>query len=138
MAHFTRPQKVLFKHCDPAGIVFYPRFFEMINDTVESFFDEILGWPFEAIHPEAAVPTAAFNVAFKAPCRHGDQLDFTLTVQAIGRSSLSLRIEAVANRETRLQADQTLVHTGSTGRPAAWPSNIRKQIEALLAGPEGS
>ncbi|MEL6103010.1 MAG: acyl-CoA thioesterase, partial [Pseudomonadota bacterium] len=22
-------QKVLFKHCDPAGIVFYPRYFEM-------------------------------------------------------------------------------------------------------------
>ena len=34
---FTLTQKVLFKHCDPAGIVFYPRYFEMINDCVEAF-----------------------------------------------------------------------------------------------------
>ena len=136
MAHFTRPQKVLFKHCDPAGIVFYPRYFEMINDTVEAFFDEVLGWPFEEIHPQAAVPTAAFNVVFKAPCRHGDQLEFTLTVRTIGRTSLSLRIEAAGNGGIRLQADQTLVHTGSTGKPAAWPAKIRDRIEALLAAPE--
>jgi 4-hydroxybenzoyl-CoA thioesterase len=45
MMLFSINQKVLFKHCDPAGIVFYPRYFEMINDCVEAFFDEI-GTPF--------------------------------------------------------------------------------------------
>jgi 4-hydroxybenzoyl-CoA thioesterase len=24
-------QKVLFRHCDPAGIVFFPRYFEMVR-----------------------------------------------------------------------------------------------------------
>ena len=27
-----------FRHCDPAGIVFYPRYFEMMNDAIEIFF----------------------------------------------------------------------------------------------------
>lgn len=38
---FTFTQKVLFKHCDPAGIVFYPRYFEIINDCIEAFFEQI-------------------------------------------------------------------------------------------------
>ena len=32
---FVFPQKVRFQHCDPAGIVFYPRYFEMLNTTIE-------------------------------------------------------------------------------------------------------
>ena len=31
---FTTQRKVRFQHCDPAGIVFYPRYFEMINSVV--------------------------------------------------------------------------------------------------------
>ena len=38
-------RKVLFKHCDPAGIVFHPRYFETVNDCVAAFFDA-LGDPF--------------------------------------------------------------------------------------------
>ena len=53
--HFTYKQKVLFKHCDPAGIVFYPRFFEMINDAVEALFSDVLNWPFEYL---VALPSA--------------------------------------------------------------------------------
>ena len=39
---FTTTRKVRFEHCDPAGIVFYPRYFEMINGTVEDWFEEDL------------------------------------------------------------------------------------------------
>lgn len=134
MAHFSRPQKVQFKHCDPAGIVFYPRYFEMINDTVEAFFEEVLHWPFEEIHPEAAVPTAAFNVAFKAPCRHGDRLVFTLDVEKTGRSSLTLKIEALCGGEVRLSAVQTLVRVDGDGRPAPWPQVVRGRLLALNGG----
>ena len=41
-AAFTYEEKVLFRHCDPAGIVFFPRYFEMINDCVEYFFADTL------------------------------------------------------------------------------------------------
>ena len=30
---------IRFRHCDPAGIVFYPRFIEMAHSVVEDFFD---------------------------------------------------------------------------------------------------
>ena len=33
---FTKQEKIKFKHVDYAGIVFYPRFLEMLNDLVEA------------------------------------------------------------------------------------------------------
>ena len=46
---FLHPQAVLFRHCDPAGIVFYPRYFEMLNDCVEAFLDTELGIPVDIL-----------------------------------------------------------------------------------------
>ena len=37
MKVFSFSQDIGFRHCDPAGIVFYPRYFEMMNDAVELF-----------------------------------------------------------------------------------------------------
>ncbi|MBY0236971.1 MAG: acyl-CoA thioesterase, partial [Burkholderiaceae bacterium] len=37
---FERRELVRFGHCDPAGIVFYPRYFEMLNALVEDWFTQ--------------------------------------------------------------------------------------------------
>lgn len=132
--HFQFPQKVLFKHCDPAGIVFYPRFFEMINDAVEAMFSDALGWPFEDIHPDQGVPTASISVQFKAPCRHGDQLMLAIEIKAIGTSSLTLKTRATAPDQLRFEADHTLVCVGADGRPTAWPDDMRHKITGLMEG----
>ena len=39
---FTKKEKVRFQHVDYAGIVFYPRFLEMLNNLVEDFYEEAL------------------------------------------------------------------------------------------------
>lgn len=130
--HFSFPQKVLFKHCDPAGIVFYPRFFEMINDAVEALFSAALDWPFETIHPQHGVPTAEFNVRFKAACRHGDALVLGIELTRLGRSSLSLRTVARRDAEVCFEADQVLVCVDQDGRPTPWPEDVRAKINALM------
>ena len=124
---FTWPQKVLFKHCDPAGIVFYPRYFEMVNDLIEAWF-EAIGHPFEDLHREGGVPTAAIEVAFRAPSRHGDRLEWRLTPGAPGRASIPMEFEAVAGPETRLTGRSTLVHVGADGRPLPWPDALRAAL----------
>ena len=48
--YFTKQEKVRFKHVDYAGIVFYPRFLEMLNDLVEDWFEEAFDRPFSKIH----------------------------------------------------------------------------------------
>ena len=34
MKRFRQSQEITFRQCDPAGIVFYPRYFEMMNDVI--------------------------------------------------------------------------------------------------------
>lgn len=128
---FTVSQKVLFKHCDPAGIVFYPRIFEMLNDAVEALFADALDWPFETLHQSHAVPTATINMDFRAPSRHGDQLELVLAITRLGRSSLGLATTAHCDGELRFEATQTLVFIGPDGRPQPWPTEKLDRMTAL-------
>lgn len=128
---FEFQQKVLFKHCDPAGIVFYPRYFEMVNDCVEAFFDDVLGHPFETLHTDGGVPTAQIEARFAAPSRHGDQLVLRLTVTRLGRTSANYRITAHAGDDLRFETRATLVNVGGDGRPTPWPAEIAQKLKNL-------
>jgi 4-hydroxybenzoyl-CoA thioesterase len=130
---FRFEQKILFKHCDPAGIVFYPRYFEMMNDAVEAWFDEALGLPFEAMHAETGVPTVTISADFTAPSRHGDRLVIELAPTRLGGTSVDLTLTAACGGETRFVARLTLVHvTLATMRPARWPEPQRGLIAAAI------
>lgn len=128
---FTIEQKVLFKHCDPAGIVFYPRYFEMMNDCVEAFFDAI-GAPFEVLHKTDAVPTAQIETTFHSPSRHGDLLTISLSVTRIGGASLNLLIEAHCADAPRFTTKSTLVYINLEGRSQRWPDPIRTALTPYL------
>ncbi len=128
---FELTQKVLFKHCDPAGIVFFPRYFEMMNDCVEAFFDQELDWPFEVLLRDAGVPTAQMATRFTAPSRHGEHLTLGLWVIRVGDSSLTYRMTAHCSAELRFETDATLVHVDASGRSQAWPVRIAEKLKAL-------
>lgn len=124
---FEFPQKVLFKHCDPAGIVFYPRYFEMLNDCVEAFFDHI-GFPFEDMHRHGGVPTVQIDTVFYAPSKHGDHLTLFLHATKLGNSSLGLSFEVFCGDEKRLSARSTLVNINQHTRPQNWSDPMRSAL----------
>jgi 4-hydroxybenzoyl-CoA thioesterase len=129
-------QKVLFKFCDPAGIVFFPRYFEMINDCVEGFFDEAIGFPFEKLLEIGGVPTAEISTRFRAPSRHGDMLTISLGSERLGRSSLGLSIVGTCDGETRFESTSTLVFVDRSGKPTRWPEAVRDKLNAYVKGPQ--
>ena len=131
MMQFSINQKVLFRHCDPAGIVFYPRYFEIINDCVEAFFDEI-GTPFETLHLTAAIPTVQISTTFHAPSRHGDQLGITLEVLHIGKTSLKISISGSTGSQQKFNSQATLVYVNTSGDPTRWPDPIRNALAPYL------
>ena len=126
------PQKVLFKYCDPAGIVFYPRYFEMINDATEALFDQELNCPWEVLHETGNIPTVEITTRFTAPSRHGDQLTITVDITRLGRTSLSLSFHATCGDETRFTANSTIVHVAKTGRPAPWDAPLRDALSSFI------
>lgn len=124
---FTFAQKVLFKHCDPAGIVFFPRYFEMMNDCVEAFFDRI-GMPFEQMHQWGGVPTGKIETRFHAPSRHGDHLMLTLAGKRVGRSSFDFEIETTGDGQARMSYAATLVFIDGQGKATPWPEELRAAL----------
>ncbi|NSX56286.1 acyl-CoA thioesterase [Parasulfitobacter algicola] len=131
---FTVRQKILFKHCDPAGIVFYPRYFEIMNDCTEAFFADALHWPFEELLKTAAIPTAQISAQFQAPSHHGDHLDIALGIARLGRSSVDLTFHATCGDETRFTAQSTLVHISQNGRSQSWPDALRPAFVPHIIG----
>ena len=135
MDAFTFPQRVRFQHCDPAGIIFYPRYFEMLNATVEEWFATRLGLSFAEIHGpmQRGVPTARFTAEFTAPSRLGELLDWRLVPRRIGRSSCELNLRASCEGELRAEFLQTLVWIDkASGRPLPWPDSLRAAIQRDL------
>ncbi len=85
---------VRFGDCDPAGIVFYPRYFEIFNDIVEDWCREGLQFSFPDLITQRGwgLPTVHLDVDFTAPSRFGEVLSATLTVRSVGASSVHLDI----------------------------------------------
>lgn len=126
---YHRQTPVEFNHCDPAGIVFYPRYFEMINSVVENFFAEVAGHSFARMMAAGeGVPTAQVETRFLAPSRLGERLDWSLKAVRVGGASLALALEARGGGEIRLTCALTVVFV-SQGRPAPWREAVRSRLE---------
>lgn len=126
------PQKVLFKHCDPAGIVFYPRYVEMINDAVEDWFTGPLQTPWHIFHHTNGCPTVEINVKFIAVTHHGDELDLQVQVTKLGNTSVSLAVDAYCGDELRFAARLTMVCVDLDKKPQPWEAELRARIKRFL------
>ena len=91
---FRRQVLVRFGDCDPAGIVFYPRYFEMFNNLVEDWHREALQFSFTEIVTTRSwgLPTVHLEADFVAPTLFSEVLSASLSVREIGTSSVSLDI----------------------------------------------
>lgn len=130
MNPFTREIIVRFEHCDAAGIMFYPRFFALVNETVEDWFAS-LGFDFKTLHvnQRKGVPTVRLESEFVAPVRMGDVLKQSLGVEALGNASLELKHLAVVGDRAVARFDQTLVFTDLNAMKAEpWPAGLRAAI----------
>ena len=128
---FRTKLKVRFNHVDAAGIVFYPRYYEMLNNVVEEWFEQKLGYDFRALNDDlgAGVPAVSINSEFPNACHLGDVLDFRLVVERLGNSSIYLDIQAEVNDLNCLSAQMTLIYvlskTDSSIRSTPIPDNLR-------------
>lgn len=110
-AMFEREVLIRFAHCDPAGIVFYPQYFVLLNGLVEDWFTDGLGTDFAELVTVRKIgnPTARMDCTFSRPSRLGDRLVLGLTVTKIGNSAIDLEVQGRVGDEIRLKARQTLV-----------------------------
>ncbi len=131
---FSKTEKIRFKHVDYAGIVFYPRFLEMLNDLVEDWFEEALDRPFSKIHETNGIPTVDLKVQFKKAGRLGEILTKSLWVIKLGGASVTCGFKFEDEQGvTCLEGEVTLVNVAiNNGRDAikaeAFNDEMKKKI----------
>jgi 4-hydroxybenzoyl-CoA thioesterase len=118
---FIKQEKVRFQHIDYAGIVFYPRFLEMLNGLVEDWFEEALERPFSKMHDPRqsrtgqgqtnGIPTVDLKIQFKNAARLGEILTKKLWVKELKNSSILCGFEFENESNTIvLEGEVTLVN----------------------------
>jgi 4-hydroxybenzoyl-CoA thioesterase len=134
---FTTIIQVRFAHTDQAGIVFYPRYFEMINQTVEDWFAG-MGFDFRTLHVDRGegVPTVHVEVDFHAASRLGDMLAFELEVERLGNSTVALVISVRCEAEHRLTIHIILAYvTLNPLKSCPIPDGLRSRMADFQIGP---
>jgi len=134
-AAFRRERPIRFSHCDPAGILYYPNYFDFCNGLVEDWFGQRLGLDYaEQIRQRRlGLPTVSLAFDFLRPSRMGERLSLALLVEELGHSSIGLRIlgDGAVDGARRLAGRQILVCTSlETHRPIPVPEDLRAAIEA--------
>ncbi|WP_280192745.1 acyl-CoA thioesterase [Delftia sp. PS-11] len=140
-AAFVSQVQVLFRHCDPAGIVFYPRYFEMVNDLVEAWFEQGMGLPWHVLHVQRRIgtPTVSVHCDFTAPSRWNETLRQVLEVRRIGGASFQfdVRFEG-ADGQPRLSARLTIVTMDLRSMKAMpLPQDLRERLQAYCVPQDG-
>jgi 4-hydroxybenzoyl-CoA thioesterase len=78
--------------CDPAGIVYFPRFFEMFHAAMETWFGRALGLPYQdvIVGRKIGFPAVHTEADFRKTTRFGERIAVELRVQRLGTSSIDL------------------------------------------------
>jgi 4-hydroxybenzoyl-CoA thioesterase len=135
-APFETDKLIRFHHCDPAGIVFYPEYFVLFNELVEDWFNHGLHIDYADFHQvqRLGTPMAHLECDFLSPSKIGEVLHFHLTVKKIGRTSITLAVEARADGDVRVRATLVVVHASmETHKPVPIAPELREKL-AQFAG----
>jgi 4-hydroxybenzoyl-CoA thioesterase len=98
--------------CDPAGIVFYPRYFAMFDASTAALFAVALGYDKFAMRLRLGVvgfPMVETSARFLRPSRYGETVSIESRVIRLGRSSFSVAHRLLRGEELAIDASETRV-----------------------------
>ena len=89
----TRTVRIEWGDCDPAGIVFYPRYFEMFDHSTTLLIESMLGMRKRELYETygfAGYPMVENRARFLKPTRFGDDVVIETRLAAVGRASFEV------------------------------------------------
>lgn len=126
---------IRFTHTDPAGYVFFPRYFDMLQAVCEDWFENCLGINFAdmIMIQRVGQPTAHMECQFLRPCVLGEKLDLAIILDRFGTSSIHLRFIGTVEGEVRLRARSVQVLLSmKEGRPIAINEDMRSHLQSYM------
>jgi len=120
-----RNVRIVWGDCDPAGIVFYPRYFEMFDASTTALFERALGmnkFEFVKAYDSIGYPMVDTRARFLLPTRYGDDVVIETEITEIKRSSFEIRHRLIKDGALAVEGFETRVWVG---RDPADPDKIR-------------
>ena len=133
---FERERLIRFSHCDPAGIVYFVHFFDMVGGVVEDWFREAIGLPFQEMHLQRRIgfPIVNTGCEFFRPAHLGDTLRLELSIAKLGRSSIEFAIRGSVGGEEKFRARHKVAMVSlDTFRALPIPEDMRAKMQPYLA-----
>jgi 4-hydroxybenzoyl-CoA thioesterase len=124
MPTYTRNTRIDWGDCDPAGIVFYPRYFALFDSCTTGLFSQVLGmtkYEFTR-HYQFHYPMVDTRARFLRPTKFGDDVMVETEVTEFRRSSFDVRHRLTHKGELAVECFDTRVFV--EGDPAD-PAKIR-------------
>lgn len=133
---FVTERKIRFSHCDPAGIVYFVNFFDMVSGCVEDWFAEAIGFTFNDMHMKQRLgfPIVNTGCEFFRPCHLGDQLKLELAIGKLGRSSIEFLVTGSVRGEEKFRArHKVALMSLDTQRALPMPPELRSKMQPYVA-----
>ena len=94
---FIQSRIVRWGDCDPAGIIYTPRILDYAIETVETCLREVMGASWNVMREQHNIggPTVHFECDIRKPLAPDMAVDLVLTLEKLGRSSMTSRIVCV-------------------------------------------
>jgi acyl-CoA thioester hydrolase len=121
---------VRFRDCDAMGHVNHAVYFTYLEQCRLTFWRELTGTP----SPHTRVIIARAECDYRAPAHFGDELDVSLNVAAIGRSSFTLVYEIARAADARLVANGKTVMVSydyAASQTVELPAATRELLEQV-------
>jgi 4-hydroxybenzoyl-CoA thioesterase len=131
----TRIVRIEWGDCDPAGIIFYPRYFEIFDAATSALFEHALGLTkLELVRTYDIVgfPLARTRAKFIKPTRFGDDVTVETSIK-FGRTSFAIEHRLSLKGEVCVEAEETRVWAARDGAsggitPQPVPDEVREKF----------
>ncbi len=108
----TRIVRIQWSDCDAAGIIFYPRYFEIFDASTAALFERALGMTkrdYLKAYAFDGHPLGATHVRFFIPTTFGDDVTIETTVLEFRRSSFDVRHHLLKGGKLAVEGSETRV-----------------------------
>ncbi len=108
----TRIVRIEWGDCDPAGIVYYPRYLAIFDACTSALFERALGltkYEYLKAYDFAGHPLVDVHARFILPTRFGDDVTIETTVAGFRRSSFDIRHRLLKQGKLAVEGFETRV-----------------------------
>jgi len=134
----SRIVRIEWQHCDPAGIVFYPRYFAIFDTSTTYLFEKALGmtkFNFLKKYDCAGYPMLDTRAQFHIATKFGDDVEVQTRIAEIKRSSFKIEHKLLKEGQLAVKGFEVRVWVGQDpDDPAKMKSRpIPEEVVAKLS-----